>query len=398
MSRFSLAYASLLPLLLASVLSSCAVFQLGEPLRLGADDWATEGGTATRSNATEQRLALPLEAAWRHDADGAFGPAAALAADGLVIVTTRKGEVRAVDLETGRKRTGVDFREPLEGTAVLTGRRFYATVAAGKRTILGYDFVKGERVWSLRAGPHEAGLLLAETPSGNLLVAAGTDGTVRALDPADGSVRWSAVPDSAAGFFATPALLAPGMVAVADDRGRVTALDLASGTVRWTEELGGAVYETPTSSGDLLLVPTTQGRLVALGAASGTAAWTVEAGNGEVRFSTPAADNGLVVVGASDGILRALDAATGTERWRFRADGNFGSAPLLTADVVFAGAYDEMLYALDRATGEVLWDAALDGRVKTTPVLHDGTLLVLAEPRHIHAFRPASPVASTDER
>ncbi len=379
-------------LLLLSGLSGCTVFQLGDPLRLDASDWTTEGGTVSRSNATEGLLQPPLEEAWRYDADGAFGPAAALVADGVLIVVTRKGEVRGIDVETGRKRASVDFREPLEGAPVLTERMFYATIAAGKRTILGYDFVKGERVWSIRAGAHEAGLLLA----GETLVAAGTDGTVRAIDPTIGTVRWEAVPDSTAGFFATPTLLAPNLVAVADDRGRVTALDLVTGAVRWTRMLGVPVYETPACSGGLLFVPTTRGRFVALDV-SGDLVWEVETGDA-VKVSAPAVDNRLVVVGASDGVLRALDAASGEERWRFRADGNFASAPLITADVVYAGALDQHFYALDRATGELLWEQELGGRVKTAPVLHEGTLLVLAEPRHIYAFRPAAPVtASRDD-
>ncbi len=382
---------SLCPLLF---LTGCTVFQLSQPLRIGDGDWLTEGGDAARSSATDLVLRPPLEEAWRLDVDAAFGPAAALAADGVLVLVTRKGEVRGVDIETGRKLATVDFGEPVEGAAVLTRDRFFAPVAAGKRTIIGYDFVKGRQVWALRAGPHEAGLLLA----GGALVAAGMDGTVRAVDPADGTVRWEATPDSSAGFFATPALAAPDLVAVADDRGQVTLLDLATGDARSTASLGVPVYETLAAADGLLFVPTTRGRLVALAAASGDVVWEAEAGDAAVKFSAPAVDDGLVVVGASDGVLRALDAATGDEVWRFRADGNFASAPLLTADVVYAGALDDHVYAFDRATGEVLWEETLGGRVKSTPVLHGGTLLVLAEPRHVHAFRPPAPdLASTDD-
>ncbi len=378
-------------LVLILFFSGCTVFQLGSPLKVQDTDWTTEGGAPDRANATDLALRPPLDQVWRVDADGAFGPAAALAADGVLVVVTRKGEVRGYEVETGRKRAVVDFREPVEGAAVLARTRFYASVAAGKRTIVGYDFVKGGRVWSLRTGPHEAGLLL----SGDALVAAAMDGTVRQIDPDDGTVRWEAVPDSAAGFYATPTLLAPGVLAVADDRGRVTALDLASGVVRWAQELGAPVYETPAAAGRLF-VPTTRGRFVALGP-DGSVEWEVEAGDG-VKFSAPAVEGGLVVVGASDGELRALSAASGEERWRFHADGNFATAPLLTPEVVYVGSLDSHLYALDRATGEMLWDTELKGRVTSTPVLHDGTLIVLAEPRHVHAFRPPQVATQPDER
>lgn len=373
------------------------MFQLGSPLQVEPDDWTTEGGSPARTNATDLTLRPPLEEAWSHDADAAFGPAAAVVADGVVVVVTRKGEIRGIDLEDGRKRSVGDLREPIEGAPVLTRRVIYASVAAGKHTLVAHDFVDGRRIWALRAGPHQAGLLLAE----NTLVAAGQDGTVRAIDPADGTIRWQVTPDSAAGFFATPVALrdtslGPAVIAAADDRGRVTALDLATGATRWTRTLGTPVYETPAFRDGRLFVPTTRGRFTALDAATGETVWTAEAENEEVKFSAPAVDADVVVVGASDGMLRALDAATGETVWTYLADGNFASAPLIAGDVVYAGALDELLYAFDRATGEVLWQHQFDGRVKSTPVLQDGRLIVLAEPRHVHAFQSVSPMAATD--
>jgi outer membrane protein assembly factor BamB len=384
----------LLPLFLATaLLSGCRMFELGSPLRIEAEDWTTEGGSLGRTNATDVTLRPPLEEAWRYDADAAFGPAAAVVADGVVIVVTRQGEIRGVDLEDGRKRSVGDLHEPIEGAPVLTERVIYAPVAAGKHTIVAQDFVEGRRLWALRAGPHQAGLFLA----GNTLVAAGLDGTVRALDPADGAIRWEATPDSAGGFLATPVALGPDVIAVADDRGRVTALDLATGATRWTETLEAPVYETPAARGGRLFVPTTRGRFIALSAATGAVEWVAEAGDEEVKFSPPAVAAGLVVVGASDGQLRALDAASGETVWTYRAEGNFVAAPLIAGDVVYAGALDQHLYALDRATGDELWQHAFDGRIKSVPVLHSGRLIVLAEPRHVHVFQPVSPVATTDD-
>ncbi|MEP0545837.1 MAG: PQQ-binding-like beta-propeller repeat protein [Rhodothermales bacterium] len=368
------------------------MLQLSAPLRVQDGDWTTEGGSNARANATEQTLALPLDEVWDYDADGAFGPAAAVVADDVVIVVTRKGEVRVLGLEDGRKRGSVDLREPIEGAPVVTNRMLYAPVAAGKRTIVALDFVDGRRVWSLRVGPHDAGLLL----DNNTLVAAGRDGTVRGIDPADGTARWQTTPDSLASFFATPVALHDAVI-VADDRGRVTTLDLATGAVRWTRELGIPVYASPAVHGGRLFVPTTRGRFVTLDAATGEPGWSAEAESDEVRFSAPAVDDALVVVGASDGRLRAFDPATGRAVWTFLADGNFAAAPLLAGDVVFAGSLDEHVYAFDRATGDVLWQHELDGRVKSTPIVHGDRLIVLAEPRHVHVFAPASPVAASNE-
>ena len=379
--------------LLVLALSGCSVFVLNEPLRLSEGDWTTEGGSAARANATAEALAPPLEEAWRVDADGAFGRAAAVIANGVVIVGTRKGELRAYDLDDGRKRSVGDIREPIEGALVATRSRLYVPVASGKKTLFAHDFVRGERAWTQRAGPHIAGLLLVE----DALVAASLEGVVRALDPSDGDTRWQVVPDSAADFLATPVALDERTVAVADDCGRVTALDLATGAARWTYDLGAPVFETPAVHGGRLLVPTTRGRLVALAAESGAPEWDVALGGGDVKLSSPAVAGERVVVGASDGRLRALDASTGRTEWTFLSDGNFGAAPLIAGDVVYAGSYSEHIYALDVRTGSLLWQHELRGRVKSTPLVYDGRLVVLAEPRHIYAFGVPSPVAQSQD-
>ena len=378
-------------LLLILLFSGCNALQLGQPLRVEPGDWTTAGGSGARMNTTDADLTPPLERAWRYDADGAFGPAAAVAADGMLIVATKKGEIHAVDIETGRRRGLGNLKEPVTGSPVLTNRILYAPIADGKRTLIAYDIERGARAWSARLGPVEAGLLL----DGGTLVAAGLDGRVHGLDPASGEARWTATPDSAAGFFAAPVTLAEGQVAVADDRGRVTALDVQTGATLWTRDIGLPVYETPASGDGRLFVPTTRGYLVALDAATGETVWAFETGDATVRFSPPAVAAGRVVVGASDGRLRSLDAATGEERWSFVADGNFAAAPLVAGAVVYVGGMDETLYALDAGTGEVLWQAELDGRVKSEPLLHKNTLIILGEPKYVYAFTTPSPVATT---
>lgn len=381
----------LLGLFLPLALAGCNTLQLGQPLRVAPGDWTTAGGSNARANATDGVFALPLERAWRYDAEAAFGPAAAVTADGTVLVVTKRGELHAVEVETGRRRGVGNLKDPVAGAPVLTERVLYAALADGKHTLIAYDLVDGGHRWSLRAGPHEAGLLL----EAGTLVAAGLDGTVRGIEPAQGAVRWTAAPDSAAGFFAAPVALPAGRAAVADDRGRVTALDLATGAADWTHALGLPVYESPAAHADLLLVPTARGRFVALDAANGSERWAFNADDPTVRFAAPAVAGDLVLVGSSDGRLRALDASTGALRWSFSTDGAIASAPLVAGDLVFVGAMDETLYALDLASGEVRWQAELDGRVKSEPLVHGGYLIVLAEPSFVYAFTATGPVAET---
>jgi outer membrane protein assembly factor BamB len=389
-ARLAISLSLFLPLALSLLLAGCDTLRVQRPLRPAPPPGPAEAGA----------VAPPLEQVWRYSAEGAFGPAPALVADGRVLVATRHGEVHLVDAASGDRIGKAGVGEAVEGTPVLLdGRLLVLPVAKGKYGLVAYDLVEGRRVWTRRGDPHVAGLLLA----GDVLLAAAYDGTVRGLDPRTGTERWSLRPDTLARYFAAPVLLASGRAAVADDRGRVTALDPATGRVAWTADVGAPVHETPGAAGGLLIVPTTRGRLVALDAATGAEVWRHEAEDTGVLFASPTVAPGsgpgqAVLVGASDGVVRRLDAATGAVVWTRRFDGNVAAAPLVVGETVYVGTLDRRLVALDLATGAERWSTELEGRIKSASVVIGDVVLVFAEPHHVHAFRavgaPGAGVAS----
>jgi outer membrane protein assembly factor BamB len=347
-----------------------------------------EGGSGAHTHAADAAPAPPLEQAWRYDAEGGFGAATALAVQDRVLVATRHGEVHLVDARSGDRLGKMAFGDEVDGAPVLLdGRLLVVPLSGGKYGLIGYDLVTGKRAWVREDDPHAAGLLAV----GDVLVAAALDGAVRGLDPRTGAERWAIRPDTLARFFATPTALESGLAAVADDRGRVTALDPATGRVAWTASAGAPVHESPAAAAGLLVVPTTRGRLVALDQHTGAERWVHRADDEAARFASPAVHDGAVVVGASDGVLRRLHITTGSVMWTHRFDGNVAAAPLLADGRVYVGTLDEQLAVLDLATGVVLWSTELPGRVKSAPVVSGGLLVVPTEPRHLYAFRPATP-------
>lgn len=357
--------------LLLACLAGCDSLRLARPLRTGV-------------GAEEAAPAPPLASAWRYDAEAGFGPAPMLAAEGVLLVGTRQGEIHLVDAVRGERLGKMRFGDAVEGAPVLlNGRLLVVPVAGGRHGLVAYDLVAGRRVWTRRGDPHAAGLLIA----GDVLVAAAYDGTVRGLDPRTGTERWTLRPDTLARFFATPVPLASGLVALGDDRGHVRALDPASGQAAWTADLGAPVHETPAAAGPLLIVPTTRGRVVALDAATGAEVWRHEASAPEVLFASPVVTADAVLVGASDGVLRRLDLETGAVRWTRRFDGNVAAAPLVSGETVYVGTLDERLAALDLATGAEAWSTTFDGRIKSAPVAVGELLVVLVEPKYVYAFR-----------
>ncbi|MFD9271108.1 PQQ-binding-like beta-propeller repeat protein [Streptomyces goshikiensis] len=164
------------------------------------------------------------------------------------------------------------------------------------------DPANGSLLWSARTTPgtlqtgaplHGGGLVLTVTEGGRLL---------RALDPATGTERWNRkMPQGAQAVGAGTRVL----VAAAD--GTATALDAASGAVQWTKQVGGVGSLWRTGSGE-------------------------PGGDPVLYVSTPAADGKSTQVAV-------IDPANGTPRTQVRVAGtaepfglSHGSVYLLVND------------------------------------------------------------------
>ncbi|MCX4527346.1 PQQ-binding-like beta-propeller repeat protein [Streptomyces sp. NBC_01551] len=147
------------------------------------------------------------------------------------------------------------------------------------------------------------------------------------LDPADGSLRWSARTSTDTAQTGAP-LHAGGLVLTVTEGGRLLrALDPATGTERWKREMPRGAQAVP--AGARVLVTAADGKATALDAASGAVQWTKQLGGvgsawragsersgGEpvLYVSTPAADGRSTLV-------TVVDPANGAARTQVRVAG-----------------------------------------------------------------------------
>jgi len=348
-------------------------------------DWLTEGYSAQRTHATDGDLEPPLEQAWIYNAGAAFGPGSPLILGNAVLVGTRKGEVHAIEFETG-KRLGLEsFGDLVEGTPVIQKGVIFIPVGWGRRALYAYDLGSGKTRWKLKGAPIATGLLALD----EAFVAVDAEARMRKYDLMSGAVLWEHALGDQVTVYVTP-VLAGGHIVVADDQGEVVAFDPDDGSVQWNQTLSAPVYASIAANETRLFVPSTRGRFFALDAAQGRVLWEYALPDTTVHFTTPAVDGSLVVVGASDGALRAFDAATGTLHWTFRNDAALRATPLLTPHTVYIGNMAHSLFAIDRETGARKWEQQLRGRVKSAFAARDGYLVVLSEPRFVYLFKSSS--------
>lgn len=249
---------------------------------------------------------------WRLVAADGDGPGLYLgeAARGLIFTGSLSGRIYAVDQRSGQLRWArVATDEPK--TTVFEPAADQAGVFAGYTTfsapntggIVAIDIETGRRRWRSAFPDHSqsaprgfaGGLVLTD----DLVIAASGDGTIFALDKADGAFRWSIPPIDAA-----------------------TRRQDFRALARW---------------GSHLIAGSLSGVLASYHVQTQTERWRLPAGyNGSIGFRI-VADAQLVYVPYLSGQLVAIDANTGIERWR-AGDGHqrLPWAPYAAGDRVFA--------------------------------------------------------------
>jgi len=169
-----------------------------------------------------------------------------------------------------------------------------------------------------------------------------------------------------------PPLLAGDLLLLGDVEGTLWALDPDGGGVRWTFTTGQPIVATPAVAGGIAYVASGP-RLFALDAEEGLFLWSVLAE--DVIGTSPLALDSDLFFGAEDGFLYAVDARKGTLRWRFQAGSPVnGISATVQKDhrVLCLGTSEGAFLALSASTGDLLWQADLDGAILAAPALFGG--------------------------
>jgi outer membrane protein assembly factor BamB len=374
--------------------------------------WAQPGGSASKSLG-HLALGNGLALAWQTSIGQGSGPKAQLAAapvfaDGKLFTIDTRAVVRAINPANGGTIWQAQVRGAGATDQILFGGgvsydngRLYVTNGAGYAAAL--DAQKGNVIWMVRPGGPLRG---APTLANDNVYVVSQDNQLFALNPADGSRRWTgagAVEIAGVLGAAAPAA-AQGTVVAGFSSGELTAFRYENGQVVWQDALARtSVSTTVTSLSDIDADPVIDqgrvyavgqgGRMVAIELITGQRVWEINVAG----ISTPWVAGEWIFVVTDDAKLICLSRANGHVRWltqlpQYRdAKDKKGSVdyvgPILAGErLILANSAGQMIN-VSPTDGRVLSTVDTKMPVSVSPIVANSTLYILHDNGTLSAWR-----------
>lgn len=406
----------IVPCALVVILATAGPLLAGGPNEAepGWAKWVSLGGDFRRSGLSQDVGPAPNGVKWTFETGGSVVGSVTVGAENQIHVACEDGKLYTLDLD-GATLWVLDVNAPLLSApsiapdgGLYVGSRDGAIYATDSQGVLRWTYNTGGAIYSSAA----------IAPSGDVYVAS-TDGTLYALDR-DGAELWQFTTDGpgvlpAGSIFASPAIGADGTVYIAGLYDpNLYALDPADGSVKWTcsfestppqsaeQEGAGWPFVSPVVAEDGTIYQTLlyDRHLYAVDSNDGAIVWCTDLldpnsgwfdANDAEQYA--AADgwsepvlgpDGTVYVSLDDPFLRAVD-PNGNLKWATRLGEIGGFA--LTVDQeggVYAAGDDGHVYVVDSTGLEI-------GRIETGgwpafPVLAAEGLLIVADSQDYSAL------------
>ncbi|MDH3251755.1 MAG: PQQ-binding-like beta-propeller repeat protein, partial [Ignavibacteria bacterium] len=211
--------------------SGCTGLKVDRPLNAHEEDWLTFGGNNERSNVARQEVKPPLALEWVHDLTGGIGNGALVVVDSTVIVGNLRGELYAINANTGKRYGWVDLGEAIQGSPVVDSGIAYIAATNTVESLVAYDLREGRILWKKQYGDIEVSPVLVK----NRLYFGTMEGIFYCAAREDGELLWRfEIPENTKrkGIRSTAAA-AQGVLVFGADDGMLYALDGQSGELRW---------------------------------------------------------------------------------------------------------------------------------------------------------------------
>jgi len=312
---------------------------------------------------------------------------------GALFAADHKGNLFAIDADSGRKLWELKTEQPFSGGPGLDEDQIYMGTIDGR--VIAYDRSGGTELWNAQVSSE---VLTPPEASDGIVVVRCIDGRVFGLDAVNGRRIW--IYDHSVPLLTlrgnADLLVRGGIAFIGYDDGSVVSLKTDDGSVTWNQTIvspeGRTELERLADVGNQmvivasdLIVSSYKNRVVSLAADSGRLLWFKEISSA----SGVQVDRTNLAVSESNGDLWMLDRRNGSTVWKLDLMTNRGlTRPAFYGNYVVVGDKEGYLHWLDTAIGSFVARQKVSGKGFAAPPLSVGTsLYVLTHGGELIAYR-----------
>ena len=369
-------------LLTATALAGCSVLRLSEPVNRKAGDWTTFGLTGQHVAVVETPLAPPLKLVWDEDIQAGVGSGGPLIVGGIVVLGTQRGELVALDAQTGRRIGATSLGDAIDGSPVIDGNTAIVGLSNTRESLVAFNMLEAKLEWKHPCGDIESSPALFDKK----VYIGNVEGDFFCVGRYTGDQIWKySLPSNTAykGIRSSPAIAESTVVFGADD-GAVYALDARRGSLLWRTTTGSPVMASPSIRGDHVYIGNLAGTVSCLSFGSGAVRWQAVLDGGIYATATPV--DSLIVIGTTGGTMYGLRSDDGTIAWKIPAGGPVNTQAVAVDGTLYVGTLKHMLIALRASDGTEVWKLEVSGRVKTSPSVVDNRLYLVTDEKDLLCF------------
>jgi outer membrane protein assembly factor BamB len=355
--------------------------------------WSTYHGDTRLTGLVDATLPESPEILWRFQTDGSIYHTPVADEHGIYIHTL-KGRVYGLGF-AGAERWSRLFIREVRGDGTEMTERFDSPIAAFLGMVIvcsldgaiyALDSATGEDKWKYDLDAPVLGTVNLYAPDGDpanarLLALSQDNGTLYALNPANGELLWETESTDrcdgsitvAGGKVIYGSCAAQFHVFSAGDGSLIRNIDLDSDS----QVASGAAF-----AGDSVFGGSHSGRFFHASVSKGELVWINEDSYDEI-FSTPALTEDLVVFSSLDGNVYGLDRATGEKRWNLDT-GGYPTSAVIAGERIAIGV-DGVLHVLRLDTGESIWSYEISDEI-ASPAIINGMIVVGSSDGTVTAF------------
>lgn len=257
------------------------------------------------------------------------------AAEGLVVVGNKKGQLFALDQATGEQKWTAQLSGAILSSSLIQSGR--VITISNDDTVYAHDLATGQQVWTYNLPNVQFSLRGVATPVAldpRTVLIASSNAYIYALDIISGVPRMQR------------------RVAVSDGRSDIQRLNDLDGD--------------PVVAGQFLVTTSYQGQVTVMDLASQQVVWSEDASS----IQRPEVFNNTVYVAQADGKITAYSLTTGEQLWQNDSLLNRQlSNPVILGQDLVVGDLDGVLHLIDPATGQLIGRSKTSGEVRTLRVI-----------------------------